>query len=293
MCASAETSRATASDACLRQAIDENLTAIVGQIRHPQLRAAASYALLGGGKRVRPLIALRCCALVGAPHDAALPAGCAFELIHAFSLIHDDLPALDNDDLRRGRPTVHKEFGESIGVLCGDMLQTLAFATAATSPHPTTVLVELAHATSAMVEGQTWDTNGGFSEGMPSQEQLDLVHRNKTGALIRGAARAGALAGGADERSLERVDRWGTAIGLMFQIVDDLLDETQSADHIGKAAGKDREAGKLTYPSIHGLEGARRAVETLEREATAALSEFSEPAALLLEMTHELANRTH
>lgn len=292
MCSSAETSRPTSSDAILRQMVDDNLAKILGQIEHPKLRDAANYAVLGGGKRIRPIICLRCCVLVGGPVEAALAAGCSFELIHAFSLVHDDLPALDDDDLRRGRPTVHKQYGEAIGILCGDILQSLAFTTAATSPNAEHVLAELARSTTAMIEGQTWDTHGGFPEGMPKNERLDLVHRNKTGALIRGSARAGALAGGADGASLREVERWGTAIGLMFQAVDDLLDETQSAEHLGKASGKDREAGKLTYPSIHGLEGTRQAIEALEQEANDALKTFSELAEPLREMTQELANRT-
>ena len=222
----------------------------------------------------------------------ALPAGCGFELIHAFSLVHDDLPALDNDEMRRGLPTVHKAFGESMGILCGDLLQSLAFETAAASPRPVEVLLELARATTAMIEGQAWDTDGGFPEDLDQGSRLELIHRNKTGALIRGAARAGAIAGDADETTLDCVDRWSTAIGLMFQVVDDLLDETQSSEHLGKAAGKDREAGKLTFPAVHGLEGARETVTRLEKAAEEALAGFSEVAAPLRELTHDLANRT-
>ncbi|MDG2030366.1 MAG: polyprenyl synthetase family protein [Phycisphaerales bacterium] len=280
------------SDAQLRDAIDGHLRTIANTVRHQQLQEAVTHAALQGGKRIRPLLALRCCALAGSDPMVALPAGCGFELIHAFSLVHDDLPALDDDEMRRGLPTVHKAFGESIGILCGDLLQSLAFETIASSPHPMEVLLELSRATNAMIEGQAWDTDGGFPEGLDEAERLELIHRNKTGALIRGAARAGAIAGGADDSTLDCVDRWSSAVGLMFQVVDDLLDETQSSEHLGKAAGKDREAGKLTFPGVHGLEGARKTVIRLEDVANEALAGFSEVAAPLRDLTHDLAKRT-
>lgn len=280
------------TDTALRELVDQQLREIAANVRHPILRQSVIHAALNGGKRVRPLIALRCCALVGSAPEAALPAACAFELIHAFSLVHDDLPAMDDDDLRRGLPTVHKAFGESIGVLCGDLLHALAFETAITGPHPVAVVGELVRATIGMIEGQAWDTDGGFPDELDAAGRLELIHHNKTGALIRGAARAGALAGGAEGEPLERVDRWAGAIGLMFQVVDDLLDETQSTEHLGKAAGKDREAGKVTYPGVHGIEGARKAVRDLEATALEALEGFSEAAGPLREMTHDLANRT-
>lgn len=286
------TTRECPSDSTLKAAIDERLGEIVEAIRHGLLRDALRHAALSGGKRVRPILSLRCCAMVGTSWEQALSAGCAFELIHAFSLVHDDLPALDDDDMRRGRPTVHKAFGESIGILCGDLLQSLAFETAAGSVHGPAITRELASATNAMIEGQAWDTDGGFPEGLSEAERMELIHRNKTGALIRGAARAGAIAGAADEKVLDRVDRWSTAIGFMFQVVDDLLDETQTSDHLGKTAGKDRDAGKLTYTAIHGLDGARSEIQRLRTEALDALSGFSEAADPLRTMTQELANRT-
>ena len=162
------------SDNELRTLINRHLSAIVETVRHRQLRESVEHAALQGGKRIRPLIALRCCALTGSDPAVALPAGCGFELIHAFSLVHDDLPALDNDDMRRGLPTVHKAFGESIGILCGDLLQSLAYETAAGSPRPTEVLLELARATTAMIEGaagsiQTWMGTAPVPKG--SEEQ--------------------------------------------------------------------------------------------------------------------------
>ena len=293
MSAVARTSRECPSDSELRAAIDARLSEIVAGVRHGMLLDAVRHAALGGGKRIRPIISLRCCVLVGAPWTRAIDAGCAFELIHAFSLVHDDLPALDDDDLRRGRPTVHKAFGESIAILCGDLLQSLAFSVAAGCPQGPAVVDEVARATIAMIEGQAWDTDGGFPERLTDSERLELIHRNKTGALIRGAARSGAIAGSADQESVTCVDRWSTAIGLMFQVVDDLLDETQSSEHLGKASGKDREAGKLTFPGIHGIEGARAEVLRLRAEALEALSGFSEAAEPLRRMTEELAKRTY
>ena len=283
----------TPSDTALRSMIDQALSEIVTEVRHDLLRDAVTHAVLGGGKRVRPLITLRCCGLLGVPCETAIQAACSFELIHAFSLVHDDLPALDDDDLRRGRPTVHKAFGESMGILCGDMLQALAFETAARSPHAAGVLMELARATGAMIEGQAWDTDGGFPDELDEAARLDLIHSNKTGALIRGSARAGAIAGGAESDALDSIDRWSAAIGLMFQVVDDILDETQTSERLGKTAGKDIEAGKLTYPSVHGLDGARATVERLQQEAEEALEAFGGPAEPLLKMTLDLAKRTH
>ena len=211
----------------------------------------------------------------------------------SFSLVHDDLPALDDDDTRRGRPTVHKAFGESLAILTGDMLQSLALVAAAESPQNAGLIVsEAAGATNAMIEGQTWDTEGGYPSDLSTAEQLELVHRNKTAALIRGACRSGALAANADEESLGGIDRWGTALGLMFQVVDDILDETQASEHLGKAAGKDRDQGKLTYPGVHGLEGAQACVTRLEAEAESALSQFGERATELRDITSALATRT-
>lgn len=294
MCASSEASPGTNTDTQLREAIDTHLEGLIAGINHDRLRDAAEYSVLRGGKRVRPILALRTCLFLGGELEDGLPGACAFELIHAFSLVHDDLPALDDDDVRRGMPSVHKAFGESLAILTGDMLQSLALVAAAGSPRNAGRIVsEVAGATCAMIEGQTWDTEGGFPPDISTAGQLDLVHRNKTAALIRGACRSGAIAADADVESLGAIDRWGTALGFMFQVVDDILDETQSSDHLGKATGKDLEQGKLTSPGVHGLEGAHACVSRLEAEANCALSHFGERGAELGEITSSLAIRTH
>ena len=225
--------------------------------------------------------------------NCALPAACAFELIHAFSLIHDDLPALDDDDLRRGKPTVHRQFGECTAILTGDLLQSMAMVVAAESVHQADrVTREVGLATIAMIEGQSWDTIGGFPIDLDEPGRLELIHSHKTAALIRGAARGGALAANADPSLVDALGEWGSAVGLMFQVVDDLLDETQSTEHLGKTAGKDRDQGKRTYPAIHGHEGTKKAIQVLEKAAEAALGGFGAKADPLRELTATLARRT-
>ncbi|MFM7806422.1 MAG: polyprenyl synthetase family protein, partial [Planctomycetota bacterium] len=191
------------------------------------LAEAMRYASLGGGKRVRPVLTVRCGLAAGATDPATLlPGAIAFEFIHAFSLVHDDLPALDNDDLRRGRPTTHKAFGEALAILAGDGLQSLAIEAALHSPvAPQRVAAEVARACTDMISGQVYDTLGGFPAGCTElPERLALIHRNKTGALLRGACRVGAIAAGANEATIDRLTRYGEAMGHMFQVVDDILD---------------------------------------------------------------------
>ncbi len=259
----------------------------------PGLREAVGYALLGGGKRLRPLLALRCCEASGASFKPALEAAAAVEMVHAFSLVHDDLPALDNDQMRRGKPTVHVAFGEAMAILSGDALLALAMHAACSSPHhPARVAHEVTNATSAMITGQVYDTLGGFPDSMAPRERLHLVHNHKTGALIRCACRIGAICGDARAENFAAIDHWGNLIGLMFQAVDDLLDVTQSADHVGKAVGKDEHAGKLTYPSVYGIEATRHEVSRLRKEALATLESLGEKAEHLLAITEYLASRT-
>ena len=232
--------------------------------------------------------------MLGGTVEEALPAACAFELIHAFSLVHDDLPALDDDDMRRGQPTTHKAFGECVAILTGDLLQSMAFVVAAETPHhPERVTAEVAQATWEMIEGQTWDTIGVFPGDLAPEACLELIHRNKTAALITRAARAGAIAADATDENLVLIDRWGSCVGLMFQVVDDILDETQTTEELGKTAGKDRAQGKMTYPAVHGIEGARRFVERLKNDADDALSRFGASAGPLRMMTSLLAKRTN
>ena len=251
--------------------------ALVGFLdAHPlpdNLRAACRHAVLAGGKRLRPMLVLECARAAGGSTDDAMPAAVAIEFIHAFSLVHDDLPALDNDRLRRGKPTCHVAFGEAMAILAGDCLLSLAPITAARCPRNSAQIVqELMDATVRMINGQVYDTLKGFPHGLSDRERLELVHHNKTGALLECSCRMGALAAGADAETLSALTRFARSIGLMFQIVDDLIDATQTAEHAGKATGKDAEAGKLTYPIVHGIEGSRREVERLRAEALAALA---------------------
>lgn len=259
----------------------------------PSLRDAVRYALLGGGKRLRPLLTLVCAEVSGGRRADVLDAAAAVEMVHAFSLVHDDLPALDNDSMRRGRPTLHVARGEAMAILAGDALLSLAFETAARSPrHPDRLVAELALATTAMITGQVFDTLGGFETERTDQQRLLAVHRNKTGALIRAACRMGAVGVSAPESTIDLLSRWGDIIGLMFQVVDDLIDETQTAEHAGKAVGKDRAAGKLTWPAVHGIDATRREIERLADAAREVADPLGAEAAPLLEIVEVLATRT-
>lgn len=241
------------------------------------LGEAVSYGLLGGGKRVRPVLCVRCCEAVGGKVEDALPAAAAVELVHAFSLVHDDLPAMDDDAMRRGRPTLHVHAGEAMAILAGDAMQSLAFEVLVDGRADIGVdlVRELAGATTGMVVGQVYDTLGdveGVAAGLSDRERLERVHRNKTGALLRAACRMGAISGGASEGEMDAVTRYAEAIGLMFQVVDDLLDVEATAESAGKATGKDAAAGKLTYPGVLGVAGSRAEVERLEAEAREAVA---------------------
>lgn len=269
------------------------------------LRAAIEYALLLGGKRLRPILAVHSCACLGGEPAHAFPAAGAVEMIHAFSLVHDDLPALDNDDLRRGRPTAHVQFGEAMAVLAGDGLMSLAFQLLA-ERCPSGALAgilarELATGTTAMIAGQVLDTLGGFPDRASDRERLRLVHSQKTGALITRACRMGAMcAFPLDEAGRPRLDTgaldaitvYAEAIGLMFQIVDDLLDVEQSPEHTGKRTAKDENAGKLTYPGVLGVEESRRQIERLRLSARNALARFGSRAEPLVELCDYMAVRT-
>ena len=279
------------------QLLAEVESALSGALaRHPlapRLREAMQYATLGGGKRVRPVLTLRACEAAGGRRADAVPAAVALEMIHCFSLVHDDLPALDNDDLRRGRPTTHKAHGEALAILAGDALTSVALEVALDSPvRAAEIARELAAATTAMISGQVYDTLGGFPGNPGAADRLKLIHDNKTGALIRCACRMGALCGSPDESRLDALSRYGEAMGLMFQVVDDILDETQSTDHLGKAAGKDRDAGKLTYPGVFGVDESRRHVAALHDRALEALQPLGSAADPLRAMAQALATRT-
>jgi len=260
------------------------------------LAAAAKYGVLGGGKRLRPTLVLHSCRAVGGTDSNALAAAGALELIHCFSLVHDDLPALDNDELRRGQSTLHIHSGEAMAILAGDLMLAMAFGIIAKSDAPGDVRAalvdELAGGTSDMVAGQVYDTLGGLPESLTPLEQVQLVHHNKTGALIRSACRMGGLCGGATELQMTILTTYGDAMGLMFQIVDDLLDVTQSAGHVGKATGKDAAHGKRTYPGVLGEEACRTEIDRLRAEAVRATEELGPAGRPLASIAELMAVRT-
>lgn len=259
----------------------------------PRLSDAARHAVLGAGKRLRPLICLLGTEAVGGEPADSIHGAVSLELIHAFSLVHDDLPALDDDSVRRGRPTLHVAYGEPMAILCGDLLMSLAMEQASMSrTRPLDVVKEVVQATTAMIIGQVHDTLGCFQDGLDEHEKLHRIHENKTGALLLASARIGAICGDADLHQLERISQWGRLIGLMYQVVDDVLDETQSTDHLGKASGKDRDAGKLTFPGTIGLDESVKYISQLQEQARESLLPLGQGANGLLDLTDFLASRT-
>ncbi len=250
-----------------------------------QLREAIRYSLLAPCKRLRPILVLFAAEACGAAWDAALPAACAVEMVHTYSLIHDDLPAMDDDDLRRGRPTCHKAFGEAVAILAGDALLALAFEVLAKDIQPPETaarcclaLAEAAGAT-ALVGGQADDLAVEFSAG--DLAALEAVHRRKTGAMFLVSLRLGGFVAGADDRQQAALERYGRSVGLAFQIADDLLDVRGDEAAMGKRVGKDSQHGKLTFPSLLGIEESQRRAEQLIDEACAALSPLGEKRAAL------------
>jgi geranylgeranyl diphosphate synthase type II len=252
-----------------------------------KLRAAMEHSLLAGGKRLRPALCLAAAETVGGQRQAALPAALALEMIHTYSLIHDDLPAMDDDALRRGQPTCHVAFGEATAILAGDALLTDAFgmlASAEAAPERVRrAVAELAAAAGAagMVGGQQLDLEG---EGRkPSVAAAEAIHEKKTAALIRAAVLVGGILGGGKQAEIGALGRYGRALGLAFQVADDVLDATSSAEELGKSPGKDQQQGKLTYVAAAGLEAARKRAHGLADEAVAALAPFAgRPAAQVL-----------
>lgn len=268
---------------------------LAGRPMPENLRDAIAYSLLGDGKRLRPVLVVRCCEAMGGKAAAALPAAAAIEMIHCFSLIHDDLPAMDDDDLRRGRPTLHKHANEPMAILAGDCLQSLAIELLTTKVADPALAVTLARelsvATNEMIAGQVYDTLPDFDENVEPLDRLTTTHEHKTGALLRAACRMGAACGGANASQLAAVTSYAQAIGLMFQAVDDLLDVTETAEAMGKATQKDQEKGKLTYPGLMGVDATREEVDRLRREAIAALSDLGEAAEPLRELCEYMAVR--
>ncbi len=258
---------------------------------------AMGYALLGGGKRLRPVLCYWSCAACSTEPARSVPGGAAVELIHAFSLVHDDLPAMDDDDLRRGKPSLHIHSGEAMAILAGDAMLTLAFELAATRSAPDAatrlaVVSELSAGTNAMIAGQVIDTLGGMDDALDDRARLEYIHRNKTGALLTAACRIGVRAAGGSEKNLADISAYARAVGLAFQIVDDLLDVTGSAEHIGKRTGKDEDAGKLTWPGVFGIAGSQKEVQRLVEEAVTAAEAFGKAGDPLAKLAVSMAKRT-
>ena len=245
------------------------------------LHRAMRYSVFAGGKRLRPILVSAGAEAVGGRLDDVMPTACAVEMIHTYSLIHDDLPAMDNDDFRRGVPTNHKVFGEALAILAGDALLTLAFRLLADNvpatsngPRLRDVLVEIADAAGSpgMVGGQVADIE---CEGKPADAEIvDYIHTHKTAALIRASIRGGAILSGATPAQLDALGVVGGALGLAFQIMDDILDVTATTEELGKTAGKDEAQQKATYPTVHGIEASRRRAQALVAEAHAVLAPF-------------------
>jgi geranylgeranyl diphosphate synthase type II len=256
------------------------------------IHRAMRYSLFAGGKRIRPVLCLEAGrAVAGEDVEGIHAVAASLELVHTYSLIHDDLPALDNDDLRRGRPTNHKVFGEAMAILAGDALLTLAFEVLGRTGDARLVQ-ELASASGTvggMIGGQVHDLEG--ENATPTAELLERIHRAKTGALLRASVRLGALHAGATAEQLDALSRYGEHAGLAFQIVDDVLDIEQSSETLGKTAGKDAEQHKVTFPAVYGLAASKRMAEEQRRLAHEALAEFGDRARRLRELADLIVER--
>lgn len=262
-----------------------------------RLRDAIAYSLLAPGKRLRPVLALWGAEAICGSYQPGLPAAVAVEMIHCYSLIHDDLPAMDDDDLRRGRPTCHIQFDEATAILAGDALQPMAFEVLATgyeSPHTIAracrFLAEAAGPT-ALVGGQSDDLRAEKEGG--DARLLELIHARKTGAMIRVSVALGAMAAGATSTQLEYIMEYGAAIGQVFQIVDDLLDVHSTAESMGKRTGKDEARGKLTYPSVYGIQESQKAAFELTQKAIRTMESFGQRGKPLVQLARYILERSH
>jgi geranylgeranyl diphosphate synthase, type II len=261
------------------------------------IHKAMRHSVFAGGKRLRPLLCIEAGRMIaGSLPDGIDELGAALEMLHTYSLIHDDLPALDNDDLRRGRPTCHKVFGDAIAILAGDALQTHAYEVLARLRCPAEprvrIIQEIAHATGTidgMIGGQVVDLEAEHTR--PTAEMLEYIHRSKTAALITACLVSGGLYAGAKDREVEKLRSFGKSIGLAFQIVDDVLDVTQTSEQLGKTAGKDAASEKATYPALFGIETSLQKADSLVKEAFEELQGFGERAAPLKELAQFLVER--
>ncbi len=264
--------------------------------RPASIHQAMRYSVFAGGKRIRPILCLETARIFTPDVTAALHPACAIEMIHTYSLIHDDLPALDNDDLRRGKPTCHRKFGEATAILAGDALLTLAFETISATPiapaQSVAIVKEVASAAgtiNGMVGGQVADIEAERQKIQP--EMLEYIHRSKTAALIRASVIAGALCAAAPPDDVARLRRFGEAIGWAFQVTDDILDVEESSAALGKTAGKDIAQQKATYPAIHGLQRSHEIAHDLATKAIAELTPYGEAASRLRAIAEYLVLR--
>ena len=262
------------------------------------IHKAMRYSLFAGGKRLRPILCLAAADACGGKTTAALPHACAVECIHTYSLIHDDLPSMDNDDLRRGRPTCHKVFGDGIAILAGDALLTIAFEIATHAKSVSRydlrdIFREIAVASGSrkLIAGQVADLE---AEGQRiTRAQVRSIHENKTAALLTASVRLGAMAANANAKQLAAISAFGRALGLAFQVIDDILDVTQTSDKLGKSAGKDIAAQKATYPAVIGLEKSRAEARRLTRQAHGALKSLGDNARVLRALADYLLAREY
>ncbi|MEG4996876.1 geranylgeranyl diphosphate synthase CrtE [Microcoleus sp. B4-D4] len=283
-----------------KRAIEVALDNALPVIYPEKIYEAMRYSLLAGGKRLRPILCLASCELAGGTTSMAIPTACALEMIHTMSLIHDDLPAMDNDDYRRGKLTNHKVYGEDIAILAGDGLLTYAFEFIASKTQnvpPQQVLQTIAHLARAagaggLIGGQVVDVE---SEGKTdvSLETLNYIHAHKTGALLEACVVCGGILGGASAADLQRMSRFAKNIGLAFQIIDDILDITATQEELGKTAGKDVIAGKVTYPSLWGIDESRRQASQLVADAKSQLAVFGSKALPLLGIADFITSRSN
>ncbi|NJK92805.1 MAG: polyprenyl synthetase family protein [Blastochloris sp.] len=265
-------------------------------VRPATIHEAMRYSLFAGGKRLRPILCLAAAESLGGPLKNALPLACAVECIHTYSLIHDDLPSMDNDDLRRGKPTSHKVYGEGMAILAGDALLTIAFELVARCPgwpryKVADLITELSRASGSqgLIAGQVVDLE---SEGKPiSIQDLRYIHRNKTSALITSSLRLGAMSANATPTQLKTLTQFGEALGLAFQVMDDILDITQTSAELGKSAGKDVKVQKATYPALLGLEGAQKEAKRLTTQAMNALKPLGSSGQRLHEIAQYMLTR--
>ncbi len=278
------------------QIVDAELDKLIpsAETAPKRLYESIRWSVFAGGKRFRPALCLAVGNAFGADEKKLLNTACGIEMIHTYSLIHDDLPAMDDDDLRRGRATCHIKFDEATAILAGDILQTLAFQAIIKDGNlsdkiKVKLIAELADSAAKMVDGQQLDLDG---EGKTiSLEDLEKIHQNKTGAMISASARSGAIIAEANENELNAISNYASKLGLLFQITDDLLDITQTTEVLGKTAGKDLTAEKATYPSIYGIEESQKLAEKVYTEAINELNNLEKPTEILREIAGFILNR--